>query len=52
MRKFVISALAAAVLLGTAAPAFADYWRNSILYCTYGWHYELDAYGNLFYVCN
>jgi hypothetical protein len=52
MRKIAIHALAAAVLIGLAAPAFADYWSGGRLYCTYGWHYEYDPYGNLFYVCN
>ena len=52
MKKFVISAVAAAILIGSAAPAFADYWYNGRLYCSYGWHYQYDVYGNLWSVCN
>jgi hypothetical protein len=53
MTKFVIRALAVAVLMGTAAPAFADYYDyTGRLHCTFGWHYEYDAYGNPWYVCN
>ncbi len=53
MRKFVIRALAAAVLIGSAAPAFADYYDiYGRLHCTFGWHYEWDAYGRTWYVCD
>jgi hypothetical protein len=51
MRKIAIRALAAAVLITSAAPAFADYWSRGHLYCTYGYHYYYDTYGNLWYEC-
>jgi hypothetical protein len=49
MRRFAISALAAAVLMTSAAPAFAGYWSGGIYYCIWGYYY--DAYGNLWYGC-
>jgi hypothetical protein len=53
MRKFLIHALAAAVLIGSAAPAFADYTDiYGRLHCDYGWHYERDYAGYWWYVCN
>jgi hypothetical protein len=49
MRKLAIRALAAAVLISSAAPAFAGYWYNGVYYCTYGWYY--NAAGQVWYGC-
>jgi hypothetical protein len=50
MRKLAIRALAAAVLMTPAAPAFAGYWAGGTYYCV--WDYYHDALGNVFYACN
>jgi hypothetical protein len=50
MRKLAIRALAAAVLMTSAAPTFAGYLVGGTYYCV--WDYYHDALGSVFYACN